>query len=69
MLGIGNPGPEYEGTRHNVGFLVLDRLARDLELTFEHPHAPVLVARGETEAGPFQLIKPLAYVNAFLQFG
>jgi len=63
VLGIGNPGPEYEGTRHNVGFLVLDRLARDLELTFEHPHAPVLVARGETEAGPFQLIKPLAYVN------
>lgn len=63
VLGIGNPGPDYEDTRHNVGFLVLDRVARMLDVTFEHPHAPVLVACGETEAGPFRLVKPQAYVN------
>ncbi len=34
VLGIGNPGAEYEGTRHNVGFMVLDRVAERLGLTF-----------------------------------
>ena len=63
VLGIGNPGPDYEGTRHNVGFLVLDAVAREFGLSFEHPHAPVHVAEGETEAGAFRLVKPQAYVN------
>ncbi|MHC4514931.1 MAG: aminoacyl-tRNA hydrolase [Planctomycetota bacterium] len=34
VLGIGNPGAEYEGTRHNIGFMVLDRVAERLGLTF-----------------------------------
>ncbi len=34
VLGIGNPGPEYDGTRHNAGFLVLDELARRMGLDF-----------------------------------
>jgi PTH1 family peptidyl-tRNA hydrolase len=35
VLGIGNPGPEYDGTRHNAGFMVLDRVAERLGLRFE----------------------------------
>ena len=62
MVGIGNPGPEYEGTRHNAGFLVLDKVAEELGLTFE-TSGPVEVARGETDVGLFRLVKPQAYVN------
>jgi len=62
VVGIGNPGPEYAGTRHNVGFLVLDQVAEELGLSFE-PSGPVQVARGETDAGNFRLVKPQAYVN------
>ncbi len=35
VIGLGNPGPEHEGTRHNAGFLVLDRIARHEGLIFE----------------------------------
>jgi PTH1 family peptidyl-tRNA hydrolase len=37
VVGLGNPGDEYAGTRHNVGFEVLDRLARERSLLFESP--------------------------------
>jgi PTH1 family peptidyl-tRNA hydrolase len=35
VIGLGNPGPEYEGTRHNVGFQVLDRIGKTQELLFQ----------------------------------
>lgn len=60
ILGIGNPGPEYEGTRHNAGFEVADRLARLLKVRFrEDAELRSLVARRPTYA----LLKPQTYVN------
>lgn len=64
IVGIGNPGVEYDRTRHNVGFEVLDRLARRL--------APGEVARSRFNGSTIEaiegdekimLLKPLTYVN------
>lgn len=68
VVGLGNPGPEYAGTRHNVGFDVLDRLAAQNELLF-HPGRKLDGFQGPA---PFEfarhargalLVKPLAFMN------
>lgn len=76
VLGIGNPGPEYDGTRHNVGFMVLDLLAQRLGLTFGRleRHADdgsrvfggkvkAQVCEGRRKGRSFLLTKPQTYVN------
>lgn len=62
VLGLGNPGREYEHTRHNVGFDVLDRLAARLQRSFVKKGRS-LVARGEAAAGPYVLAEPQTYMN------
>lgn len=76
VLGIGNPGADYEGTRHNVGFDVLDRFAARHGLTFRRlerraPDGRKLfsgkvkahVAEGRIGAETYLLVKPTTYVN------
>lgn len=63
IVGLGNPGLKYRNTRHNLGFVVLDRLAERLGTTFLREKYGGLVAetaRGEARA---LLVKPLTYVN------
>jgi peptidyl-tRNA hydrolase, PTH1 family len=62
IFGLGNPGPKYRGTRHNVGFEVLDELARRAKVDFESAPADALVARIRTD-DPVLLAKPLTYMN------
>jgi peptidyl-tRNA hydrolase, PTH1 family len=62
IFGLGNPGPRYKGTRHNVGFEVLDELARRAKVDFESAPADALVARIRTD-DPVLLAKPLTYMN------
>jgi PTH1 family peptidyl-tRNA hydrolase len=76
VLGIGNPGPEYDGTRHNAGFLALDLLAQRLGLSFTRleRHADdgsrvfsgkvkAQVCEGRRKGREFLLVKPQTYVN------
>lgn len=76
VLGIGNPGPEYDKTRHNVGFMVLDLLAERLGLAFARldRHADdgsrsfsgkvkARVCEGRRKGRSFLLCKPQTYVN------
>ena len=64
VIGLGNPGPKYADTRHNVGFWLVDRLARRYG---EHLRAENRfsgeVARIRTEAGECWLLKPMTYMN------
>jgi PTH1 family peptidyl-tRNA hydrolase len=60
VAGLGNPGPEYERTRHNIGFLIVDRVAAHSGLSWEN--ASKWGARW-TKVGDVLLVKPMTYMN------
>jgi PTH1 family peptidyl-tRNA hydrolase len=62
IVGLGNPGPEYEGTRHNVGFMVVDALAQRLRVTLDRAH-DALVGWGQHKGRRVGLAQPQTYVN------
>ncbi len=64
FVGLGNPGPEYEATRHNAGFLWTDALAQKLgaRLVPERTYQG-LAARVNTAAGPVWLLQPMTFMN------
>jgi PTH1 family peptidyl-tRNA hydrolase len=64
IVGLGNPGREYEITRHNIGFLVLDELAGRLNLSFRRSWwFPVQTAKGEIGQQKVLLVKPQTFMN------
>ena len=62
VVGLGNPGPEYRDTRHNVGQRVLDLLARRLRASWRRDGSAV-VARGQWRGEAVRLIKPISFMN------
>jgi PTH1 family peptidyl-tRNA hydrolase len=64
VAGLGNPGRNYEGTRHNVGFVVLDTLARRHSLRFEASRASAVEAKWRAGEEVVLLVKPLTFMNA-----
>lgn len=68
VIGLGNPGPAYARTRHNVGFIVADSLASHLGLSFRKPlfcsylYAPGAAAGGAA-GSVIHLVKPLTFMN------
>lgn len=62
ICGLGNPGPEYELTRHNIGFLVLDRFAEKLGVEFKSDRLG-WVAKGKFKGRTFILLKPSTFMN------
>ena len=63
VAGLGNPGETYRGTRHNVGFEVVDALARRAGADFETAPAEALQAKWRHPDGLVILAKPLTYMN------
>jgi PTH1 family peptidyl-tRNA hydrolase len=63
LVGLGNPEPRYRQTLHNVGFQVIDELARRHGARFESSPADAVVARLRTLGPGAMLVKPLTYVN------
>ena len=66
LVGLGNPGPEYEKTRHNIGQMVVDELAREVGGGFKkHGRARAQVLEGRLGIGGPKVVlaKPLTYMN------
>ena len=60
---LGNPGPRYEGTRHNAGFLTADALAKKLDVRVDRARFRALTGRGEIGGQSVLLMKPQTYMN------
>ena len=63
IVGLGNPGPRYRHTPHNLGFLTVDRLASDEKIRLTRKVAGSLVGLGEIAGTDVVLAKPLSYMN------
>lgn len=63
VAGLGNPGPKYEATRHNVGFLTVDRLARDFNVPVAKLMFKALVGQITFGGTKIVLAKPQTYMN------
>ena len=63
IVGLGNPGKEYEKTRHNAGFMVLDELAKKLNVQFDKNKFRGKVAEGRIGTKKVILLKPETFMN------
>lgn len=63
VVGLGNPGPEHDDNRHNVGWWVVDRLAYDWEFGSFRREGRAIRSEGTVEGSPVLLLKPSTYMN------
>ncbi len=63
IFGLGNPGREYEMTRHNVGFMAVDALAEKIGFNFKPGGGDYLISSGRCAGKEILLVKPLTYMN------
>ena len=63
IVGLGNPGPEYQWTPHNLGFLAVDEIANRGGIRVERPEAQALVGLGKVAGQEIILAKPQTYMN------
>ncbi len=61
LIGLGNPGTEYEDTRHNLGWMVIDKIAEQKKLSFKAGKGNYFEAKDRS--GTFLLVKPTTYMN------
>ncbi len=63
IVGLGNPGPEYAKTRHNLGFMLVDLLASRLQTQVKRSECRALVGRAGIDGSIVELAKPQTYMN------
>ncbi|TYS41268.1 aminoacyl-tRNA hydrolase [Bacillus infantis] len=63
FVGLGNPGKEYEKTRHNIGFDVIDRLSGKLNIPLDQAKFKGVFGMGRVDGEKVFLLKPLTYMN------
>jgi len=63
IVGLGNPGPEYQWTPHNLGFLTVDEIANRASIRVERPEGKALVGLGKVAGEEVILAKPQTYMN------
>jgi peptidyl-tRNA hydrolase, PTH1 family len=63
IVGLGNPGSDYASTRHNLGFMLIDKLAADERIVVKRRECNSLVGQGEIEGVVTKLAKPQTFMN------
>ena len=63
IVGLGNPGAEYERTRHNVGWRVVDAFARKFRIEISKHEKNAMTGTGRVSGGSVMVAKPLTYMN------
>ena len=63
VVGLGNPGKQYEATRHNMGFDTVDRLVEDYNVPQGGVKFNAMYGKGRIGGQPVILMKPLSYMN------
>jgi PTH1 family peptidyl-tRNA hydrolase len=63
VVGLGNPGKEYVGTRHNIGFRVIDSLADELKIEVKKKRFNSCLGTGEYAGKKLTLLKPMQFMN------
>jgi peptidyl-tRNA hydrolase, PTH1 family len=63
IAGLGNPGVQYQRNRHNIGFLVVDRLAETHHISISHKRFHSLYGTGTIDSEKVVLVKPLTFMN------
>ncbi len=63
IVGLGNPGPAYESTRHNAGFMVVDELARRWSVSVTQNKCKALMGEARVGSEKVVLLKPMTYMN------
>ncbi len=64
IVGLGNPGKDYHDTRHNIGFMTIDQIAKRLELSFTRTQSNALITDGRYQGQRIYLAKPQTFMNA-----
>jgi len=63
IVGLGNPGKQYAATRHNIGFMAIDRLSERWGIPVQRNQCKALIGEGNVQGRKVHLIKPMTYMN------